>query len=254
MEVAYLKEVSLIHANTEKVLFMVSKGHYVHNEQGYKDLAYAALEAQFPDRPAFDYFYNSLNSSHKKNEFLRVSSFYLYLVKRGDWHVEVQGSSEVVDYLTNSFKLVALFSLIESLTDLSHQDFFQWLVSQDAADIFPIADENVLHNLYQEYKKTYGSIRRCVAFFDRLPQERKQSLVSSIHVGGAPLKSIRKLAEHLYELRSKFVHEAVLVLSLGRGTVLSLGKKGKLVRTNLPVPVLLEAFEEGLLVYFGHGT
>lgn len=101
---------------------MPEVGHYVRNEQGYKDLAYEALEGQFVDRAEFDAFYSWLQSDHRKDDFLRVASFYLYLVKRGDWHVRVQGGNEVVDYLTNSFKLVALFSLIESLTDLKHQD------------------------------------------------------------------------------------------------------------------------------------
>lgn len=231
---------------------MQNVGHYVRNEQGYKDLAYEALNGQFVDRSEFDAFYHQLQSDHRKDDFLRVASFYLFLVKRGDWHVRVEGVDEVVDYLTNSFKLVALFSLIESLTDLKHQDFFEWLSSQDPSNVFPIKDSETLRKLHEKYKASYGAIRRCVAFFERLPQERKKYLGNAVYVGGSPLESIQKLAQHLYTLRSKFVHEAVLVLTLSDRPVLSLEKKGKLVQTNLPLPALMETFEEGVLAYFKH--
>ena len=78
-------------------------------------------------------------------------------------------------------------------------------------------------------------------------------MCSAIKVDGKPLSSIKKVAEFLYDLRSKFVHEARLVLSLVGYTALSL-KGEKVVQIDLSVETLLEAFEEGVLAYFGHGT
>lgn len=150
--------------------------------------------------------------------------------------------------------MVASASLLLMKTPLSISAFFDWLTGQDSSTVFPIKDSDSLRTLHEKYKESYGSIRRCVAFFERLPQERKKYLANAVHVGGSPLNSIRKLAQHLYTLRSKFVHEAVLVLNLGDRPVLSLEKKGKVVQTNLPLPALMETFEEGVLAYFKYRT
>ena len=228
---------------------MVSDGRDVAGEVTFKQYAYTALMSHFADRAAFDDFYASLENPTIKDEFLRVAAFYLFLVKRGDWHVAVDGSAPVVDYLTNSFKVVALFALIESLSDTNNQDLSLWLLSRDAHTTFPIADPAALLKLNEDYKATYGSIRRCVAFFSGLKPDRQRALCEAIRVDEKPLASIRKVAEFLYDLRSKFVHEARLVLSLGGFTALS-SKGQKVVETNLSVETLLEVFEEGVLAYF----
>ena len=232
---------------------MVSDGRYVADEVTFKRYAYTALESRFPNQAAFDNFYASLGDPVIRDEFLRVTSFYLFLVKRGEWHVSVEGSAPVVDYLSTSFKVVALFALIESLSNEQHQDLYGWLRSKDAKMTFPIPDAAALSKLNEEYKAAYGAIRRCVAFFKRLPSERQQALCSAITVNGKPLASIKKIAEFLYDLRSKFVHEGRLVLSLVGYTALSM-KRDKVVQIDLSLETLLEAFEEGVLAYFSHGT
>ena len=209
--------------------------------------------SRYPDRAAFENFYASLNDPLVKDEFLRVTAFYLFLVKRGEWHVTVEGSAPVVDYLSTSFKIVALFALIESLSDERHQDFYDWLCSKDPETTFPIPDPAALSRLNEGYKASYGSIRRCVTFFSRLAPARQQALCSAIRVGGKPLGTIKKVAQFLYELRSKFVHEACLLVQLGSPVHFS--RKGqKVVQTELSIEALLEAFEEGMLAYFDHGT
>lgn len=232
---------------------MVSDGQYIADEPAFKRYAYTALTSRFPDWAAFERFYESLSDSTIKEEFLRVTSFYLFLVKQGDWHVAVEGSAPVVDYLSNSFKVVALFALIESLSDQQHQDFYDWLCEKDAKTTFPILDAAALARLNEEYKASFGSIRRCVAFFSRLPSARQEALCKAVSVDGQPLASIKKVAEFLYDLRSKFVHEARLVLQLG--DVLTLSMKGqRVVETQLSVDTLLDTFEEGVLAYFKRGT
>lgn len=232
---------------------MVSDGRYIADESAFKRYAYTALKSRFPDPGGFERFYDSLGDPSITDEFLRVTAFYLFLVKQGDWHVTVEGSAPVVDYLSVSFKVVALFALIESLSDQHHQDFFDWLCQQDAHTTFPISDRTALARLNEEYKVFYGSIRRCVAFFNGLSPERQQALGNAFEVDGKPLASIKKVAEFLYDLRSKFVHEARLVLQLDNFTALSM-KGQRVVVTQLSLEVLLEAFEEGVLAYFNRGT
>lgn len=232
---------------------MVSDGRYIADEPPFKRYAYTALMSRFPDQAAFERFYESLADSAIKDEFLRITSFYLFLVKQGEWHVTVEGSAPEVDYLSNSFKVVALFALIESLSHQQHQDFYEWLCEKDAQTTFPILDAAALATLNEEYKASFGSIRRCIAFFSRLPPERQQALCKAVSVDGRPLASIRKVADFLYDLRSKFVHEARLVLQLGDFLALSM-KGQRVVETQLSVDTLLDTFEEGVLAYFNRGT
>jgi hypothetical protein len=173
-------------------------------------------------------------------------------VKDGDWKNSIDGYDEVIGYITNSFKLVALFSLIESLTDNKHQDFYDWLVAQESSTVYPILDKKVLERKYEEYKATFGAIRRCVKFFTRLKPSQQKSLCESVEFKGKPLDGIKKLAQHLYELRSKFVHEAQFVLQWGV-PMHHYTPKGHFV-VNLSVPALLNAFESGVVAYFGEST
>ncbi|HRH72377.1 MAG TPA: hypothetical protein PLM62_04765 [Zoogloea sp.] len=227
---------------------MVFDGRYIANESSFKQYARMALASRFANEDAFEVFYDAL-TREKKDEFLRVASFYLFLVKCGDWHVDVGRSSDVIDYLTNSFKLVAMFSLIESLCDLGYKDFYEWLCENKASGVFPIQDLAALESNYKQYKATFGSIRRCVAFFERIPESQKNELVSAIEIGGKPLPSIKRLAEFLYNLRSKFVHEGRVVLQISDQPVMSVGRK-RVIFANLPMDLLFATFEEGLLAYF----
>ena len=139
------------------------------------------------------------------------------------------------------------------LPPVQHQDFFQWLSSQTSAEVLPITNKADLKLLHETYKLSFGSIRRCVSFFDRLPLKQKTQLCESIQPGGTPIASIKKLAEYLYQLRSKFVHEAQFVLQISETPMFSF-EKSKVTRSTLTVPILLEALEEGVLAYFNDET
>lgn len=230
---------------------MTFDGRYVANEVKFLESAFVTFSPHFSDRAAFDNFYEKLHGPELRDEFLRITNFYRYLVKEGDWQIRGTEHNPVIDYLTNTYKLVALFSLIESLTTLKHEDFYEWLCHKKATEIFPIQDQNTLQMLYQDYKKSFGSIRRCVVFFDRLPSHLQGQLCDSIHINGKPIQNIKKVAEFLYNLRSKFVHEGKLVLSVADTPVYSIGeKKKRLMRSSLTISLLLEAFEVGVLEYF----
>jgi hypothetical protein len=216
-----------------------------------RDYAALAFESQFPSRIAFGVFYEGLSDA-EKDEFLRVGSTYLFLVKKGDWHVHVDGSNPVIDYFTNSFKLVSLFSLIESLSSEEHQDFHEWL-THEGEGIYPITDKRTLRKLHDEYKLTFGSIRRCVAFFEGLPVERRKQLLGALHVKGERAKSVKEVAQFLYNLRSKFVHEGEFVLDISYAPVMSTHKKASTL-TSLSMPELLQLFEEGVIAHFMKAT
>lgn len=65
------------------------------NEKAYLEHAYAALASQFPDRKAFETFYVALPDDATKDQFLRVASFYRFLVKEVEWHADIEGSGKV---------------------------------------------------------------------------------------------------------------------------------------------------------------
>lgn len=225
------------------------KLRYIADETTWKKDAYLALSSHFSSYEDFERFYSSLGDSETKNEFLRAAAFYLFFVKSGNWHVYVDRSNPVIDYITNSFKLATLFSLIESLSDKKYKDFYQWLCNEVSDSDFQIVDQAMLSNLYERYKDTYGSVRRCKAFFDNLPSARQKVLCSAIKIGEHPLDSVTKVAEFLYDSRSKFMHEAQMVLELGSGIHFS-RLRNKVVQSTLSIDVLLESVEEGILAYF----
>ena len=224
---------------------------FLERESYMRGYAASALISQFPDAVAFNVFYAGL-TNEQKDEFLRIASSYLFLVRQGDWHVDVEGSNRVIDYFTNSFKLVSLFSLIESLSSEKHQDFYEWL-AHPVEEIFPITDKAALKQHHERYKATFGSIRRCVAFFKRLPLPRQAELLGSIKIGGAPVKSVKDMAKFLYNLRSKFVHEGELVLDIANVPIMSCHNNASTL-TDLSMPTLLQAFEEGVVAHFKHAT
>jgi hypothetical protein len=216
----------------------------------YKDDAYQALSSQFENRLDFESFYSSLNDHETKDEFLRVGSSYLFFVKNGDWHVHGTRSNSLIDYFTNSFKLVALLAIIESLSDKKNVDFFFWLSekAKDQKDLFPIIDRSQLQNLYDDYKKEYGSIRRCKSFFANLSPATKENLCNSIKVDGKS-ESIEKVAERIYQVRSGFAHEIDATLEISNFKCFS-SEGNKKVVWELSMKLLQSSFEEGVVAHF----
>ena len=222
-------------------------GRYLRNEAAFKVDAFAVLKAHFQGRREFNHYYSAIPEA-KLNEFLRVCVSYRYLAKHGDWKIKVRGYNPVIDYLTNSYKLVAIFSIIESLSDLDYLDFYQWLTAKNRRQSFPIESRKELDALYRDYKAEYGATRRCVAFFSGLPVEEQRQLCGSISVNKKPTVEIRKLAELLYNLRSSFVHKAEFAHELS-GPILVFTKAG-VVESQLTVASILRAFELGIIEHF----
>ena len=179
---------------------------YLEARATFSEYAYLALGEHFPSRDDSDNYFNAIKTDEMKNLFLGTASVYLFLVKRGDWVVDVPGSNKVIGYLTDSYKFVTLFSLIESLkSEEKSIDFFEFLVRKKSRIQFPIDDKKKLGEHYSRYKDEFGSIRRCISFFKELPSEKQNKLISMLKVKGID-STIENLAKSLYEMRSRFVH------------------------------------------------
>jgi len=221
------------------------------DDDAYKDDAYQALSSQFENRQKFESFYSSLSDDETKDEFLRVGSSYLFFVKNGDWYVhDVPRSNALIEYFTNSFKLVALLAIIESLSEKKNVDFFFWLSekAKDQKSLFPIT-ETRLQELYDEYKLEYGSIRQCRLFFANLSLLTKEKLRKSITIEGEPVKSIEKVAEMIYKVRSRFAHKTDNTAEISNSMSFS-KENNKRVAWNLPMQLLQSSFEEGVMAHF----
>ena len=143
---------------------------------------------------------------------------------------------------------MTIFSLIESISDNVYIDFYDYLIRRKSQIQFPIQDKAELEQHYRDYKKAFGSVQMSESFFNSFSDKSKGLLISSLDVKGAT-PSITNLSKYLYNLRSKFVHEAQLVLNMsGSTTVSRYGKK--LVVCKLPIESLMRFFEEGLVAHF----
>ena len=113
---------------------------------------------------------------------------------------------------------------------------------------WPINDKKELDQWYSKYKKEFGSIHQSVQFFKSLSAQKKADLIKNLEVKNTS-PTIENLSKYLYNLRSKFVHEADLVVNLsGITTVSKYGKK--IVICNLSLKKIMKYFEEGLIIYF----
>jgi hypothetical protein len=222
---------------------------YLSNRAAFLEYSYQALKARFTTKNDFVTFFEAIGNDDEKNSFLRTASFYLFLVKCGDWRVDIAGSNKTIDYLTDTYKYIAIFSLIESLQNKEFIDFYAFLIRRKTNVTFPIKDKQSLEYLYRKYKHEYGSIQQSVNFFKSLTSQRKADLVKYLEVKTVP-PTIENLSKYLYDLRSKFLHEAQLIVNMsGRTMVSSYGKK--VVVCKLSLSRLMEFFEEGLVTYFG---
>jgi len=228
------------------------------SKKKFLEFSYTALRDKFPSMVEFISFFDSIEGEEQKNLFLNTATFYLFLVKQGDWIVDIAGSDPIVDYLTETYKYIGIFSLIESLQQQNNFiDFYDYLLRRKTNVKFPIKDTKVLGDWYCKYKKEFGSTQQATGFFNSLSKESQEALIQKLEfvkikpTQEGPIEvektkpTIEKLSKYLYELRSKFVHEAKLILFMYPGTVV-----GKDVVCNLSIEDLINFFEEGLIRHF----
>jgi hypothetical protein len=227
---------------------MLKDRRYLNNKNKFLEFSYLALQDQFRSKDEFISFFESIENDDQKNLFLKTASFYLFLAKKGDWLVDILSSNKIVDYLTITYKYIAIFSLIELLYNQGFIDFYSYLIKRKSNIKFPIQDKAELEKYYRKYKNEFGSIRQSIRFFKSLSSERQETLIKKLEVKGTK-PTIENLSKYLYELRSKFVHEAKLIVNMsGRTTIGRNGKK--IVMCKLSIKDLMQFFEEGLVIHF----
>jgi hypothetical protein len=192
-------------------------------------------------------YFNKIRTDNNKSLFLRTASFYLFLVKQGNWVINISDRNKVLDYITNTYKFIAIFSLIESLSVESFMDFYQFILRRKYKVRFPM-ERATLDEIYKSYKNEFGSIKRCISFFKALTPNRQKELISRLKIKESKA-SIENFAKYLYELRSKFIHEAELVHHMSEGKTVSI-KQGHLVVCSLSISDAMLFFEEGLIEHF----
>lgn len=229
---------------------MKHDSRYIQSESKFLQYSKQALGHCFVSQSDFERFYSFFPDDESKNEFLRVASFYLFLVQKGNWVTNVTNEGTVTDYLTNSYKLVGIFSLIESLSGWEHQDFFRWLCSSSKTrNTFPVESRSALEALFTEYNGAHGATNFCVTFFEQLSDELQAELMRGILVRGKPVSTIKRAVQLLYGLRSRFVHDGNLLVQLSDRPVMSILKK-KAHLFNISLPKVVELFEQALLLHF----
>ncbi len=215
-----------------------------------KKYTFEALESQFINLYEFEVFYSNLINDRVKDEFLRVGSAYLFYVKSGDWHVNVEGSNPVIDYITNSFKLVSTLSIAEGLNNKEHIDFFQWLNKKANRHYFPINNEKELQEYYKKYKEEYGSIHNVKDFFNSLSNKTKSILCKLVTVNGDEVENIEELIKLIYRARSNFAHSTKHTLELSNSYHLGGTKRNRVVWRKFKFEYLMAAVEEGIVLHF----
>jgi hypothetical protein len=217
---------------------------YWKERDSFSPLAFHAFQEYFDSRSDFDAFVDSIAADEEKSRFLKVASHYKFLVKDGRFSVPEYEEAKDFD---ETYRFLAICALIEwAEPRVSYKAFYTW-VSKLAA--FPIQDQQALDALYEEYKGQFGVMHKMVSFFLRLDDPSKQQIESWIKVQGQPL-AIDKLAKTLYDIRSKFVHEARLIVELSGMRTLSARHKAREI--TLPLEHLERIFERGVLLRFGH--
>ncbi len=206
----------------------------------------------FRTQKALREFFDLLSTDQEKDLFLRVGSFYRFLVIEGKYKFKKSKWNGGMSYIDDTYKYIALFSLIEALDfPGAYVDFYQWLnrnkkeIEDDPeAQFFSLLDD-----AYKKYKSEYGANNAAVLFFSRLDQEDQEFIQKSLRIKGKQ-RSLKQLAQFLYDIRSQFVHQAHLVLNFG--DTISVGRqKGKIITSNMSITDICSLFEHGFLKRFG---
>lgn len=224
---------------------------YLHSKEKFLDYSYLALKNNFESKEEFISFFDSIKPDDEKNLFLKTASFYLFIVKQGDWIVNIPNYDPKIDYLNDTFKYIAIFSLIESLYSMEeHLDYYQYLMRNKKEIKFGIDKKpsSILTEKYSEYKKVYGAQKMALLFFESLEVEDKELIKNKLRLKDQE-SAFNQLVQILYQMRSNFVHKAELIVGFGTHTTIS--KLGDGIFINeLTINDFQNIFERGLIKRF----
>jgi hypothetical protein len=224
----------------------VGKDWLLERRELFSTYGFDAFQKYFKSRSDFDAFVNAIAGDEEKDRFLKVASHYKFLVKDGRFTVRGSKKDKSFDETYRFMGLVALIECVES--SVSFKDFYAWLTKLDA---FPIQDQQALDTLYEQYKGEFGVRHKMVSFFLRLDDTSKREIESCIKVRRQSLAT-EKLAKTLYDIRSKFMHEARIIVELGGEKTISARHLDREI--TLPLEQVERIFERGVLLRFGYAA
>jgi hypothetical protein len=220
---------------------------YLKERDWFSNFAFQVFREDFPGRSAFDTFVDSIAADEEKSRFLKVASFYKFLVKDGRFSVP---GAEEAKYFDETYRFLAICALIEWVEPrVRVKGFYSWVRKSAAA--FPIQGPQELKALHQQYKSQSRLVTKMVSFFRRLDGASKRELESSIKVHGQPMP-IDEVARTLYGLRSEFMHDARLIVELSGMKNMSARHLERTI--TLPLERLERIFERGVLLRFGYAA
>jgi len=223
---------------------------YLDARDKFLGYAWSVFSNYFESPAAFEEQFDWIQDDESKNLFLKLASFYKFLVRDGNFIIELDGEVQDDQTFDETYKFIAVIAFIETLyQDEKYVDFFQWLSMRERRqEVFPIDDLSKLERLYRAYKADHGATKKTERFFESLAPSTKRIIESTITVDGGsqPAEALAKL---LYGIRSEFVHRARLVLELTKGTLISV-RGERVIVSDFSLRDLRTIFEEGLLQHF----
>jgi hypothetical protein len=87
---------------------------YLRSKDKFLEYTHQALQDHFATKDEIIDFFEAIETDEEKNLFLKTASFYLFLVKRGDWAVNVPGSRKTIDYLTDTYKYIEVDPIVKT--------------------------------------------------------------------------------------------------------------------------------------------
>ena len=232
---------------------------FIKNEDKFLEYSWNVFETYFKDKASFVEKYNRIETSEKKNWFLRLASYYLFFVIDGNYSSS-KYEMEDFSFVDQTYKFIAIIALIESMYDKNdYIDFYQWIMRNKKNNLFPINNAMEASKLYAAYKEEYGNTLNIVRFFQSLDNSIKSFIQHSLIVLDDSGKSgeleekeesIEALSKLLYQIRSDFIHRAELILEFDPAMVLSQRGK-KPISCSIELNHLCRIFESGLLQHFG---
>ena len=225
---------------------------YLNNSTQYLKHVFKIWGKYFNSRKDFNSFFNSIPVDSEKDLFLRVGSFYRFLVVEGRFRFSVKNWNTGMSYIDETYKYISIFSLVEALyAPPTYQDFYQWKQKNKKAESIRLDEKPTmaLSRMYSQYKLEHGATQAAVKFFSALDQKDQNTIQTKLRISKKS-SSIKELAQLLYDIRSQFVHQSRLVLGFGNKTSVGINKKGILIN-DLTIPDLQVLFEHGFLKRFG---
>ena len=83
---------------------------YLRERDWFSNFAFQVFREYFPSRSALDRFVDSIAADEEKSRFLKVASFYKFLVKDGRFSV---AGAEEAKYFDETYRFLAICALIE---------------------------------------------------------------------------------------------------------------------------------------------